>query len=341
MILKKSLSRFIRRSHIFPYFRLRTPKRFLTVRMDVTNKCNLRCRMCTMHLADMDPNRIWHDIDPDLFQRIRRDIFPRAAVVGLSCGAEPFCCDSLHVYLEELWKADVPITELVTNGTLMTKEMIDYLIDFPPMSLFISIDGCKPETHAAIRDGANLGQILENVQELQIAKKHRKQKFPQVCFSTTLQKGNYSEILGIVEIASNVGAVSVGVVPLVPYEGLDVDGLFVSLEDPNVQLALRKAQEKAIENGVDLVVPETAFKSESCPFIDSWIYIDPDGRIDPCPHWNISEPLGNLFNQSFEEIWSGRFYQELRDRHKIGDLSGNCLICPVMGSGSGIKIPKV
>ncbi len=51
----------------------------------------------------------------------------------------------------------------------------------------------------------------------------------------------------------------------------------------------------------------------SCPYLENWVYIDPDGKINPCPHWDTAEPLGNLNRQSFSEIWEGPVYQELRN----------------------------
>jgi radical SAM protein with 4Fe4S-binding SPASM domain len=341
LIFKRALSRFFRRSHRFPYVRFRTSGRFLTVRMDVTNKCNLRCKMCPMRLSDQDPDRVWHDIDADLFERIRREVFPRAAVVGLSCGAEPFCCKDLPIYLEKLWKADVPLTELVTNGTLMTADAIEPLLDYPTTSLFVSIDGADARTHAEIRGGASLEQTLANVVGLQEAKRLRGHRFPQLCVSVTLQRANYDQLCGIVDIAADLGAVSVGVVPLVPYEGLGVEDQVVEMESPDIRAAMRDARSAALRRGMDLVVPPTSGHSERCPFLDSWVYIDPDGRIDPCPHWNISRPMGNLSNQSFEEIWTGEAYSRLRASHRTGDLTGNCLICPVLGSGEVAEIPKI
>ena len=37
-----------------------------------------------------------------------------------------------------------------------------------------------------------------------------------------------------------------------------------------------------------------------------------DGSVHPCDLWNFSDPLGNLHNQSFEEIWKSSKYTELR-----------------------------
>lgn len=76
------------------------------------------------------------------------------------------------------------------------------------------------------------------------------------------------------------------------------------------------------------------------PIPQSWVFIDPDGMVFPCPYWNVSEPLGDLSSQSFGAIWSGRPYSELRERLAKGVLDGNCAVCPEMGA-CGMEIVKV
>ena len=328
------LRRFIRRSTRFPGFRFRSGKRFLTVRMDTTNRCNLRCRMCPMRLADKDPDRVWEDIDPELFEVIRQQVFPRAMTVGLSCGAEPFCNSRFPSYLASLYRADVPIREVVTNGTLMGPERIGALLETPPTSLTVSIDGSTPETHASIRGGADLAAVIDAVRVLVGGREKRGSRFPLVSFSMTLQRSNLNELPGVLGMAADVGAVSVGIVPLVPYEGLGMAGQALKMGSPEVEMVLEEARAKASRLGIDLVEPALSAADGMCPYLWSWIYIDPQGRVNPCPYWNTEEPLGDLTRQSFAEIWAGDPYRSLRERVRRGILEGNCAQCPVNSSSN-------
>lgn len=325
--------RFVRRSTRFPGFRLRTGRRFLTVRMDTTNRCNLRCRMCPMRLADSDPNREWADIDPRLFRKITREVFPLARTVGLSCGAEPFCNDGFPEYLEGLYRADVPVREVVTNGTLMGEKETGALLRSPPTSLTVSIDGARPETHALIRGGADLHEVLSSVSELVRLRNAGGSKFPMVSFSFTLQRSNLRELPEVVELASGTGAVSVGVVPLVPYQGLGMAEQVVDMNSEEAMAALQQARSVAVRLGIQLVpvVPEDG--DGGCPYLADWVYIDPQGRVNPCPYWDTSNPLGLLSERSFTEIWRGDAYSSLRKSVSEGRLAGNCAECPVNSSG--------
>ncbi len=342
LTIKRILGRYLQRSHRFPWVRLRG-SRYLIVRMDTTNRCNLGCSMCSMRLADLDPQRKWHDIDPVLFNRIADEVFPQASVVGLSCGAELLVNPDFRTYLERLYRADVPVRDIVTNGILLSAENISIILDTPPTSLFVSIDGATPSTHAEIRGGADLNLITENMKALVSERDKRGMKFPMLSFSVTLQRKNFMELPDIVRLAHAVGAVSIGAVPLVPYEGLDLTGETIDPASPAVSEQIRLASNTAADLGLIFnppSIPDTDGKV-SCHYLENWVYIDPDGRINPCPHWDTAEPLGNLNSQSFNEIWEGPAYQELRNRIREGVFIGNCAVCPEISGRFNNEISKI
>ena len=338
---KRILGNYLQRSHKFPWIRLKG-RRHLIVRMDTTNRCNLRCSMCSMRLADLDPQREWHDIDPVLFDRIAEEVFPQASVVGLSCGAELLVNPDFGTYLERLYRADVPARDVVTNGILLSSKNISIILESPPTSLFVSIDGATAPTHAEIRGGADLNRIIANMKALVSERDRRGMKFPRLSFSVTLQRKNFRELPDIVRLAHAVGAVSVGTVPLVPYEGLDLIGETIDPASPEVSEQIRLASNTAADLGLIFNPPSTPGTDGevSCPYLKNWVYIDPDGRINPCPHWDTAEPLGNLNHASFSEIWEGPAYQELRNRIKEGVFTGNCAVCPEISGRFSNEISK-
>jgi len=339
--MKKLLRKYLQRSHRFPWI-IRRKDRFLTVRMDTTNRCNLRCSMCPMRLSDKDPDRIWKNIDPDLFSRIAEDLFPSAEVVGLSCGAEPLINPDFRHYLEILYKADVPVREVVTNGTLLTDEHIEMFLDSPPTTIFVSIDGADPHTHAQIRGGADLEHITTMLKKLVESRDRRKKKFPMVSFSVTLQKSNIAELPEIIRLASEIGIESVSTVPLVAYEGLEMSDETIDMSSVEIQDIIREAEITAEELGIVLSVPsnDTESKNDPCRYLSSWIFVDPDGKVYPCPYWNTSHPVGDFLMDSFEHIWNGDAYIRLRAQVRSGSLSGTCAVCPEYGDSRDAEIVK-
>jgi MoaA/NifB/PqqE/SkfB family radical SAM enzyme len=245
-------------------------------------------------------------MDPGLFQRIRRQVFPRASVVGLSCGAEPFCNPSIGEHLKSLWESGVPGRELVTNGTLLNRSNAALLVRYPPTTLFVSIDGARPETHAAIRGGADLNAVIANLREL-VGQRGRR-RFPVVALSTTLQKANLREIPDLVDLAADIGAGALGLAQLVPYMGLSTLESVVDLDSRETQDILGEAAGRAVKHGMALTLPDRSERvsGASCPYLDSTVYLAPDGAVFPCPYWNTGNPIGDLTLEDFDSVWSRR-----------------------------------
>lgn len=321
----------IARKNGFPWFRPVHPGRRLTVRMDTTNYCNLRCSMCPMRLSDSDPRREWHHMDMEVFDVICREVFPIARTVGISCGAEPLTNPDFPLHLEKLYRSGVPYREMVTNGTLLTETMIDSLLEYPPTTISISVDGAKPETHAAIRDSADLTRIVTMIRAL--VRKRGRRRFPMIAFSTTLQRDNIEEAAAIVELAAGSGAESAGFVPLVPYEGLNTLDRVVDPMSEKAAWFLDKARSKAAELGISFHLSRSATgrgSAHPCPYLRDTVYIDPDGNIFPCPYWNTADPAGNI-RSGFMETWHGEVYRRLREGRFIE--RDNCRACPEVTAG--------
>ncbi len=282
--------------------------------------------MCPMRLSDRDPDRKWRHMSQEVFQRIRKEVFPLARTAGISCGAEPLTNPSFSRHLEALYKSGVPYREMVTNGTLLTDEWIDTILRFPPTAIFVSIDGATDEVHGRIRDRANLAATIAMLKKL-IGKRGRN-RFPMLSFSTTLQRDNLHQMKGIVELAAATGAEGAGFVPLVPYEGLDTLGRTVDMNCEETLRRVEEAKRAAIEKGIRFsFAAGTAVRAAAhpCPYLNSTIYIDPNGSVFPCAYWNTGKPLGNVMD-GFNTIWKGFYYRRLRNGNwQEGD---SCLNCP-------------
>lgn len=340
MLLRSAIRRVLRRSTRFPGIALKL-SRSLVVRMDTTNRCNLRCSMCPMKFSDADPERVWMDMDPDLFSRIAGQVFPGAKSVALSCGAEPLCNPDFPRYLEMLYKADVPVREMVTNGLLLTGDKLESLLSFPPSTVFVSVDGAVVETQAAIRGGCDLNVVIGNLRTLSEKKAARRARLPRLVFSTTLQRRNLAELPGIIRLAAECGAHAVNFSFLVPYEGLDMASETLDPKCEAVDAVLEEADRIAKSLGVLLAGSGTAAVVAECRYIENWVFIAPDGLVFPCPYWNLREPIGDLRSESFRDARNGMGYRLLRDRLASGVLEGVCSSCPELTGSSRGEIRKV
>ncbi len=266
----------------------------------------------------------------EIFQKIRRELFPFARTVGISCGAEPLANPRFGHHLQSLYESGVPYRQMVTNGTLLTSDIIKMILEFPPTSLFLSIDGADPETHGAIRDGADLNFILEKTEELVSGRGSR--LFPMIGFSTTLQKDNLHQLADLVRLAHKTGAVSLGAVPLVPYEGLNTLDRVIDTNSKEALEEINRARVLALELGIQFHLSSEISDRASahpCSYLQNTVFIDPDGSVFPCPYWNTEFPVGNIL-EGFEKVWNGPCYQRLRKGDFIS--TDNCLQCPEVTS---------
>jgi MoaA/NifB/PqqE/SkfB family radical SAM enzyme len=206
----------------------------LKVLMDISNKCNLRCRMCHFSF-DRVFYRPSEFMTPDEFTRIAGEVFPYAHTVVLSAGSEP----TISPHFEEILAiaARWPLQELkfLTNATLLTPAMTGAIIDCGVTQIDVSIDGACAPTYEKIRRGARFDRLVRNLKRLRDMKQERGLTRPLVQFNITLMKSNLHELDAFVDLAEECGVERIGARHLMPYAGLDMDGesLFDIPEEAN------------------------------------------------------------------------------------------------------------
>lgn len=70
-----------------------------------------------------------------------------------------------------------------------------------------------------------------------------------------------------------------------------------------------------------------------CYFPWYYIHVNPDGTVFPCGCWFEFSTFGDFKTQSFEEIWTGPKYQELRRQLTSMELRDVCANCSVANMG--------
>src|ERR1035438_3593382 len=134
--------------------------RYLVVRMDTTNLCNLRCIMCEY---SSDYLRKRADMDASLFDGIAADLFPRTRFLYLSCITEPLMNKQFAKIVRSAGAYRIPFTSFCTNGQLLTEEIVQTCIDSKVTEIVFSIDGATAETYEHIRRGAKWDRLLERL----------------------------------------------------------------------------------------------------------------------------------------------------------------------------------
>ena len=167
----------------------------LTLLVELSSMCNLRCRMCNIH----------HDstsgilMDEGLLEKTFE--FAKTAVSVLPFGlGEPL----LHPRIAEIvarFKSLGPAVGLTSNGMLLDEKTSCTLIDSGLDQLVISVDAADPLLFSRLRRGADLKRIGNNISTLNRLKKSLGVSHPSLALNVVAQASNFSELPKIVRMA--------------------------------------------------------------------------------------------------------------------------------------------
>jgi len=287
--------------------RLRLPITHLKkIYIEPTNRCNLDCRIC-MRNAWNEP--LGH-MNRETFSRIiegLRDFSPPPIVFFGALG-EPLAHPEIPDMVAQA-KALGSSVELITNGTLLTKDLSKQLIDAGLDMLWVSVDGATPESYADVRLGAMFPEVLANLKAFRDARwsKPSKSLFsgfqmnPEIGIVFVAMKRNIHELPSVLTLATKLGATRVLVSNILPYtEEMGKEVLYSrSLTDVVYQSSRFRLDLPKIdidENSkrslylslrsrysISLVSGHLSERNDYCPFIENGVTaISWEGNLSPC-----------------------------------------------------------
>lgn len=205
-------------------------------------------------------------------------------------------------------------TILSTNGILITKEDIPKIIDSGLKEIRISVDSLNPETYKKIR-GVNAQKKV--LQTINLLKKHTKNI--RILINMLITKHNVDEIPSLIKFAGQkkLDSITINAVTIInPNLKERVKHLWPNQK--KVETTIKKAIEYKkkgypIQNSVrHLNLIKEYYKNpgsikEKCQVPLMLFRIKTMGHVEMC---RIS--IGNVLNESPEEIWNSRKTKQIR-----------------------------
>jgi radical SAM protein with 4Fe4S-binding SPASM domain len=277
-----------------------------TIILEVTNRCNLKCRHCHFQSRNITGRRPLGDMDKKIWQRVLDELKERQYQVNLiTHGAgEPLLYKPLFDLLKKIKENPLLTAGFLTNGMFLNETVIQQLIDIQLDFIGFSIDGTKPSTHDFFRVNANLSQIEKNVDRLLEMKIQRNSDFPKLQFNMV----GYAEIL-------------------------DQEMSFVKRWLPvarEVTVATFKpiGSRKLVD---DVQISE--YQMPACPYLWDQFVIAHDGRVAVCcEDFNVDVNIGSVVTNSIHTIYNQsdrlRYYRKKHLSHKTKDLK-LCIDCQI------------
>ena len=290
-------------------------KRTLYGTVIVTYRCNAHCNMCDCF---KDPTRPEEEIQLEDIKKL-----PEMAFTNIT-GGEPFIRKDIADIVEELYKKSDRIV-VSTNG-YFTGRIIDLCKKFPKIGIRISIEGLQ-ETNDKIRgipDGFNRGyNTLKTLVEM---------KHPDVGFGMTVQDMNCEDLVPLYDISNEMG---------MEFATATLHNSFYFRKTDNkIEDKFKVAQnfEKLINELLKSKSPKKWFRAYfnhglinyiygnkrllPCDMSKNAFFIDPFCDVIPCNGMAEKAVMGNLRDQTWEELWNSEQAKEVR--RCIKDCERNC-----------------
>jgi radical SAM protein with 4Fe4S-binding SPASM domain len=229
-------------------------RRFLTLRVDLTNKCNLRCRMCQLSFDEVFFQQKDY-IQVEEFERMAAEVFPLTAHLALSAGFEPLLHPGFSAVLARVQAAEIPFVELTTNGTLLTPAVMQALVDARVNAVIMSVDGARPETYEYIRRGADFSRFIRSLRIFTDVQRASGSAYPALVFNMVLMRHNIDELEEVLRLGARFGLRRMNTVLMVPHVGLEMEHQLLQFDRERANLSFARARKAALELGIEAQIP--------------------------------------------------------------------------------------
>jgi MoaA/NifB/PqqE/SkfB family radical SAM enzyme len=316
--------------------------------LEVTNRCNLRCRTCPQFFGMAER---FHDLTWERFLAIT-DQFPyirRAVLHGIG---EPLLNPDLGRMIRHLKGRGAHVL-FNTNGLLLRGRKARDLAESGLDELRVSIDGGTPATYETVRGVDGFDRILANLRRFESLKQSLGVDQPHVSLWVTATKTTVGDLPQLVRVAASNDVREVYLQRFVYSErGIATEdqalwGRSSTMERAAVAEAHRLADELGVtlrgsgELGPEELVDQP--RADDAPWRGChrpWrlMYVTANGAILPCciaPFTNVPYRdiiLGDLNQQSVTEVWEGDPYRRWRRAMLEGAPPAACAGCGVAWS---------
>lgn len=310
---------------------MKTPR---SVDIDITNKCNLRCKYCS-HFNS--PGEVSTDLPTEEWLRFFEELKSIAVMEVTFSGGEPFYRNDFRDILTGIKKNKMRYS-ILTNGTLITDEIAKFIASTHRCnSIQISLDGSVPEIHDACRGVGSFKKAMEGIACL------KSYQIP-LTVRVTINRYNVNDLENIAELlleeiglpsfstnsATHFGlcknnAEQVQLTPDEHYLAMNTLQILNNRYSDRIQaqagpLSNLKAwnkMKKSLSQGLEEPSNLGFGHLTSCGGPMTNIAIRADGVIVPCSLLSHIE-LGRINEDNLTEIWSHHPQLiRLRERHKI------------------------
>ena len=317
-----------------------------SIYIEPTSRCNELCRQCPRTLLSREEDR---DLTYDEFRSIV-DQFPVLDRVVLHGLGEPLLNKDLPKMIRYLKDRGTYVL-FNSNGILLNEKRGQALINAGLDEYRLSMDGATREMYARVRGVDAFDKIWRNVRAFVAMQKAQDATKPAVSLWFTAMRENLQDLPGLIDLAAEAGIREVYMQRLVYFEaGLAASkqSLFRKANYDELML-VQQCEQQCKERGITFSAAGSATPLESilrdfgerpwsgCQRPYSLTYITSSGNVLSCcfapfghrsaREYKEERVLGNIFQESIEEIWQGERYEAFRRAFESNTPAKHCAQC--------------
>lgn len=316
--------------------------------LETTQKCNLRCIMCDVDRYSSEKK----DFPLELFYKIK-PLLKQAEEVNFYYFGEPTLSENLLIFLDETKEYSF-LPKIFTNGTILNEEIIN-AFDKRGVFVNISLESATPKIYEMIRRGASFEEFVCNIKKYVAKYNDRSNDRFHIRLSCTIAIDNISEVINVIEFAKKVGIRDIFIGAI---DNWIKSNRHLVCDDKKAAFYFNKGKELAdkykirfscprkigdfiVENNNnwrDFELPIDKYSNEYLEAFNPnpttedcgypWIQTIFRANGDVCSCCQGRHIMGNLYKNSFDEIWNGEKYQALRAQTNFKHCFGR--ICNMM-----------
>jgi len=314
------------------------------VAWETTRSCNLSCVHCR---AAAETGPYPGELDTEAAFKLLDQIAEVSKPIIILTGGEPLMREDIFEIAAYGNKLGMRMT-MAPNGTLMTKENTQKMVESGIVRISLSLDGATKEFHDGFRGVKGAYDAVMRAVELAKAADLPFQ------INTTITKGNLSQIPDILAKAEEIGAVAHHIFLLVPtgrgkyiadsginakeYEET-LNWFYDQREKTSLQLKAtcaphyyRILRQRAKEDGKKVTFETHGLDAvtRGCLGGTGFCFVSHTGTVQPCGFLNVD--CGNVKEASFADIWkNSKIFKELRNYDLLEGKCGPCEYKQVCG----------
>ena len=282
----------------------------VSVSTELTNNCNLKCPHCSSGSGRMLRKKGFMDID--LFKRVIDELGSGLYNVNLYFQGEPMLHPLFFSFIDSCVKTNSVVS---TNGHYLSEANSERIVQSGLCKLIISLDGADQEIYSKYRVNGDVQRVIEGIRNISKAKEKFKSSL-KIEVQCLVNRFNELQIPVIKALTRSVHA-------KLSLKSMQI----ISKDEISSWMPVNNRFRRYILKQGSFVL------KSSMPDKCARLWFNPvitwDGKVVPCCFDKDAEyVMGDLYQETFAEIWNGPKYRIFRKsimtgRHMI-DMCRNC-----------------